>query len=181
MITKELLHELFEYKDGFLYRKVSAGNSKAGDVAGHLKGDTGYISIRVDGKYHGAHRLIWMMHYGDMPNLIDHIDGNRQNNLLANLHSTDRLGNAKNRCMHKNNTSGVKGVFWSKYAKKWSANVVCNKKRKFLGYFDSLEDAGEFTSLAREMLHGEYANHGNDTQAETINALTARIVALEAT
>jgi hypothetical protein len=179
MITKEFLHEMFEYKNGILYRKKSAGIQKIGDVAGHLKNDTGYITIRVDGKYHAAHRLIWMMHYGEFPKLIDHIDGNRNNNLLSNLRSTDRFGNAQNRKLHKNNTSGAKGVLWNKQTCKWTANVISNRKRRFLGYFDSFEDADEFACLARDMLHGEYANHGNDTQAETINALTARIVALE--
>ena len=178
MITKALLDELFEYKDGVLYRKIDTRNSKTGAVAGHLK-STGYLFVYLAGKYYPCHRLIWMMHYGEFPELIDHIDGNRQNNRIENLRSTDRFGNAKNRKLHKNNTSGAKGVLWNKQTCKWTANVISNKKRRFLGYFDSFQDADEFACLAREMLHGEYANHGNDQQAETINALTARIVALE--
>lgn len=178
MITKSLLDELFEYKDGILYRKLDTRNSKAGAVVGHLK-STGYLFVYLAGKYYPCHRLIWMMHYGEFPELIDHIDGNRQNNRIENLRSTDRFGNAKNRKLNKNNTSGAKGVLWNKRLCKWSANVVSNNKRRFLGHFDSFQDADEIACLAREMLHGEYANHGNDQQAETINALTARVVTLE--
>lgn len=41
----------------------------------------------------------------------------------------------------KNNTSGYKGVCWSKYHNKWQAYIQLHNKRVQLGYFDNIEDA----------------------------------------
>lgn len=43
--------------------------------------------------------------------------------------------------VQSNNTSGYKGVFWSKYHNKWQAYIHLHGKRKHLGYFDDIEDA----------------------------------------
>ena len=171
MITQERLHEMFEYRDGTLYRKISLGRTKAGDKVGFVN-NKGYIAVNIDKQCISLHRLIWMMQHGEMPILIDHIDGDRQNNRIENLRLASRYGNAQNKRMHKNNTSGVKGVHWHKKAKKWRGCVYANGKRNYLGFFENLEDANEFVCLAREMLHGPFANHG-------ITQLTERISALE--
>ena len=171
MITQERLHEMFEYRDGNLYRKISLGRTKAGDKVGFLN-DKGYVAVNIDNQCIGLHRIIWMMQHGEMPSLIDHIDGNRQNNKISNLRLADRFGNAQNKRMHRNNTSGVKGVSWHKRAAKWKAQIVCNGKHYNLGLYKSLDDADEMVCLAREMLHGSFTNHG-------IQSLTARITALE--
>jgi hypothetical protein len=171
MITQERLHEMFEYRDGTLYRKKSLGRSKTGDKAGFVN-NKGYIYINIDKKCIAAHRLIWVMQHGAFPELIDHIDGDRQNNRIENLRSADRFGNAQNKRMHKNNTSGIKGVFWEKNANKWRAQITYNKKQKHLGLFDSADDAFEFMSLARDVLHGQFANHG-------ITQLQADVAALK--
>jgi len=43
----------------------------------------------------------------------------------------------------KNNTSGYKGVSYSKIYKKFIAYITVNKKRKHLGYFDSAVDGAK--------------------------------------
>ena len=115
MITQERLHEMFEYKDGVLYRKISLGRTKAGDKVGFIN-DKGYVAVNLLGKNIAVHRLVWMMQHGEMPALIDHIDGDRQNNRIENLRLANRFGNAQNKKLNKNNTSGVKGVYWNKQA-----------------------------------------------------------------
>ena len=171
MITQERLHEMFEYRDGSLYRKISLGRTKAGDKVGFVN-DKGYVAVNIDKQCIALHRIVWMMQHGEMPTLIDHIDGNRQNNKIENLRLADRFQNAHNKQMHSNNTSGVKGVYWHQKAKKWKAQVYCHHKKHDLGLFENLEDAEEFIGLARDMLHGQFSNHG-------ITQLTARITALE--
>ena len=170
MITQERLHGMFEYKDGNLYRKISLGRTKAGDKVGFVN-DKGYVAVNIDKECIALHRIIWMIQYGQMPTLIDHIDGNRQNNRIENLRLADRCGNAQNKRMHRNNTSGVKGVYWHKKANKWKAQIACKNKHYNLGLYDALSEADEVVSLAREMLHGTFANHGIEQLQADVAAL----------
>jgi hypothetical protein len=62
--------------------------------------------------------------------------------------------------MSSNNTSGVKGVSWYKDRNLWCAEIGYNNKTKRLGYFESLELAEEFIDLARQLVHGDFANNG---------------------
>ena len=50
----------------------------------------------------------------------------------------------------KNNTSGIKGVYWNKRLRKWGVSIYFKKKRKHIGYFDTLEDATKARALAEE-------------------------------
>lgn len=74
------------------------------------------------------------------------------------IHSIDRINNdlgyypenckwstpreqAINRGLRIDNSTGISGVNWHKYEKKWSVRFVVNGKRKTLGYFDDIEKA----------------------------------------
>jgi hypothetical protein len=56
-----------------------------------------------------------------------------------------------NKGMQTNNTSGVKGVYWSKVANKWSAKITVNKKHIHLGVFSKKEDARKARKEAEEL------------------------------
>ena len=85
MITQELLHMLFEYKNNDLYWKVNRkANKIQGTKAGCLDG-RGYLQTRVNNILYKNQRLIFMMHFGRFPLLIDHIDGNSKNHKIDNL------------------------------------------------------------------------------------------------
>jgi len=71
----------------------------------------------------------------------DHIDGNRANNQKKNLRCCTKSENMMNTGRKKTNTSGYKGVSWSKTAKKWIAKVHIGGKTKFLGSFEKKIDA----------------------------------------
>lgn len=49
----------------------------------------------------------------------------------------------------KNNTSGYVGVCYHKHAKKWRSYINIDKKREYLGYFDTREKANR-ARLRRE-------------------------------
>nr|UVM86127.1 MAG: AP2 domain protein [Bacteriophage sp.] len=60
----------------------------------------------------------------------------------------------------KNNTSGVKGVYWQKQVKKWHAYCDVNGKRYHLGLFNDIERARLSVMKFREKMHKEFCNHG---------------------
>lgn len=43
--------------------------------------------------------------------------------------------------VQRNNTSGYRGVSWSKYHSKWDCYVYVNRKRKLIGRFATLDEA----------------------------------------
>lgn len=68
-----------------------------GKVAG-CKASHGYLVIRFGEKLRYAHRLAWLYVHGVWPtNVIDHINGDKTDNRLANLRDVTTAANAKNR------------------------------------------------------------------------------------
>ena len=163
-ITKEILHELFEYKDGNLYWKIRLSNSvRVGDKAGNIT-KKGYVTVRINRKLLYLHRLIYIFHYGNIKDQIDHIDGNGLNNKIENLRQATRQQNNQNARKRSDNTSKHKGVSWSKAANKWISYVNINGKPKHLGCFTDIELAAFVAEEARNKYHGEFANHGKQDE-----------------
>ena len=155
-LTKELLNEYFEYRDGELFWKKKGKGIQTGNVAGCL--DTnGYYKVRIHGKMHGIHRVIFAMHYGYFPKNADHIDGNPANNKIENLREATTAQNAWNTTNHSRNTSGYKNVLFRKDRKKWACRFRVNGKDIMRGYFDTPEEANSYAEILRKQFHGEYA------------------------
>ena len=53
-----------------------------------------------------------------------------------------------------NNSSGVRGVYWKKDAKKWQARIEIDGKTRSLGYYTSLEDAARARAEAIARIYG---------------------------
>ena len=158
-LTKEYLHQIFDYKDGDLYWKVRTSNRiKIGEKAGTIA-KRGNININHNGKLLKAHRIIFMMHHGYFPEIIDHIDGNPLNNNIENLRPATELQNHHNMAISKRNTSGIKGICWSKDKNKWLARCNFDYKPHFVGYFDKIDHAQTAVEAYRSKLHGEFARH----------------------
>jgi hypothetical protein len=161
MITQELLHALFAYReDGALIRKVTTNpRAQAGQVSGCInKG--GYLRTRIQGKLYFNHRLVWFLHHGTWPTAIDHVNGDRQDNRIENLRPctlSQNMHNSKNKTTNK---TGVKGVTWSTQKKRYRARIVVKRKEIFIGYFETIEEAKKTIEQAREKYHKEFANHG---------------------
>ena len=158
-ITQDYVKQLLEYRDGVLYWKVSRGKAKVGAKAGYLN-QIGYFQTQVNGKLYLNHRLIFLMHHGYLPQYLDHIDGNTLNNKIENLRAATLTQNQYNRKLNKNNSSGVKGVWWRKDIKKWRVSFKINGKEKSFGVFDNLELAEIVAQEARTKYHGAFVNHG---------------------
>ena len=156
-LNQDLLHELFRYENGCLYWKSDRGNRvRAGDRAGRVN-TNGYRQVSISGSYYYEHRLIYAMHFAQVPEFLDHIDGSRCNNRIENLRPATREQNMHNRKANINNTSGIKGVCWSAATKKWSGFCWVSGKQYNLGYFDKKDDAATAVAAFREKHHGVFA------------------------
>src|SRR5574337_469220 len=95
--TADRVRELFAFDSstGILTRRTKASsNAEAGAVAGHLS--KGYLLVNVDGIKQKVHRIAWLHHYGEWPpGMIDHINGNRSDNRIANLRVASAAINAQ--------------------------------------------------------------------------------------
>jgi hypothetical protein len=157
MAIIEQFNTLFEYKDGALFWKVDRKSNKLkGKPVGAINGK-GYFETKLNGKSFKVHRIIYAMHHGYLPEVVDHIDGNRTNNRIDNLRVATPGENKYNQKVYKNNTSGAKGIFWNEKHKKWRTQINYSGKRKCLGSFDDFNEACEFVALARDMVHGTFA------------------------
>ena len=156
-IAIDRLRELFEYSplSGEFTRKKSISHCRAGDVAtGTIS--HGYVVMSVDNKLVAAHRIAWALATGEFPKGdIDHIDGNRKNNALANLRDVSRSVNLENqRCARSNNKStGVLGVYASRNGQKFDARIESRGKVMRLGRFDSIDLARSAYLSAKRELH----------------------------
>ena len=170
-LTQEEAQRLFEYRDGVLYWKERPRSDFKSDLtwkqwnpkhvgkkAGCWTGD--HVTVSINKKHHALARVIFLMHYGYLPEIVDHADCNPMNNDISNLRAATKAENQRNAGMYAHNTSGVKGVVWSKACNKWIAQIKVMGKIKHLGVFTSKADAAEFVQLARDMVHGAFANHG---------------------
>ena len=155
-LTQDQAKSLFDYKDGVLHWKQNVGKIKAGTKAGSIL-NSGYCSIVFNGTRYQAHRLVYLLHHGYLPQYIDHIDGNRLNNFIANLRPATKSQNALNKRLDKKNTSGYRNVYWHKAYKKWRVSLMVARKTIHIGSFDDLELAGLVATEARKKYHGEFA------------------------
>jgi hypothetical protein len=157
-LSQKTLNELFEYKVGKLYWKVSRGSRKAGAEVGTTT-PLGYLQTKVGGKLYLVHRLIYLMHYGCLPKFIDHKDGVKTNNKIRNLREASAVSNQYNRGLPSNNTSGVKGVYWNKAKEKWKAQCNVDGSAYHIGYFDDINKAEQALIQFRKKYHGMFAKH----------------------
>ena len=102
----------------------------------------GYLSGRIFGKTHRAHRVIIAMTTGFWPDGdVDHINGIRSDNRISNLRVVCRQENSRNASKSRRNTSGTVGVSWSKKDKRWRAGICVDGKEIYLGNFLNIDDA----------------------------------------
>ena len=137
------------WKEGYNHRY---SGQKAGCI--HDVGQ-GYLKVKHKNKRYRAHKLAWIIYYGEIPTMyIDHIDGNPTNNKIDNLRLATNSLNQRNQKMNKNNKSGFVGV----YLNGNRFYVTCAKKR--IGSFDNYEDAVAARVMAEKEMGGFTKRHG---------------------
>jgi hypothetical protein len=143
MIDVETLkaHLHYDPLTGIFTRLITTSHRNvAGQVSGGY-GARGYYRVSVLGRRYYAHRLAWFYMHGEWPQEIDHINGKRDDNRIANLRPANREQNCANVPAKSSNSSGYKNVSFDRKTGKWMARGRANGKRKNLGLFDTPEAA----------------------------------------
>jgi hypothetical protein len=123
--TQDKINELLSYKDGRLFwKKNFKGGVKIGDMGGYEL-PSKYRTIHIDGCQYYEHRLVWIMHYGNIPAdlEIDHINLIRNDNRVENLRIVSRSTNLQN-------TTSKNIYFRPNKSKKYEAYFNIAGKRK---------------------------------------------------
>lgn len=159
-LTQERLRELMTYdpETGNFIRiqQTGRGHRKRPGVCGYLRPSDGYLEIKVDQRKYRAHHLVWLWHYGELPTLLDHINGNILDNRIENLRRATVKQNGFNRSAVKRNPTGYKGVSWHSIGRKWRARIRVDGKEKNLGLFGCPKEAAKAYDNAARDIHGEF-------------------------
>lgn len=144
-LTPERLRELFDYKDGFLYRKYTIGGQPQGKVETESSNTSGYSRVSIFGERYLLHRLIWMWHHGEIPEgmFVDHIDRNHDNNRFENLRLVNAQFNAMNR-QTKDRDGLPMGIDYrpdKSSIKPYKARIKVNGKQYEIGSYATLDEA----------------------------------------
>lgn len=150
MLTAAAAREIFDYDPA-----TGVLSWKDGRVI-NRKHQRGYILVHMNGRGYLAHRIIWLMVRGEWPEaLIDHINGVPSDNRTINLRAATIAQNAANRRAQKSRSLPLKGI--TKSRNRWRAGIRMNGTYRFLGTFDSPEEAhAAYAAKAREVF-GEFA------------------------
>lgn len=155
-ISHQQLRELLDYcpNTGDFTWKVSRGRVRAGQKAGTFDA-YGYVNIIVFRRVYKAHRLAWFYVNGGWPSLeIDHINGARADNRIANLREATSAQNKWNQHrLRAQKTSAFVGVSWLALRKKWRAVIGVAGQTKHLGLFSSERDAHAAYIQAKQQYH----------------------------
>lgn len=153
-ITAERIRSIFDYDPdtGTLTRKVYSKGQFGNVITSHM--------IKVDGERHELSRYIWLHYYGEWPpldKLVEHKDRRRSNNQIGNLRLATHGQNNYNK--DHSNQYGCRGVeYRSDRRSPWTVRVWVNKKRIYIGAYETIEDAREAYKEAALVYQGEFAS-----------------------
>jgi hypothetical protein len=162
MLDAETIRNLLHYDTdtGLFTWKVSrGGTATVGSGAGFINTgkSSGYVLIKVCCASYKAHRLAWLYMTGEWPaEQIDHINRCRSDNRWANLRTASHSQNQTNSNLYKNNTTGLKGVYWYKKLRKWAAMIRSDGHLKYLGVYDCPAAAHFSYLVAANKLRGDF-------------------------
>jgi hypothetical protein len=122
---------------------------------------SGYFGVRLyinnKGKTFRIHQLVAIAFLNHIPCghdiIVDHMDGNKQNNRLDNLQlitSRENLSKEKKNCSSK-----YTGVHWVTKNKKWRSQICINGKLKYLGLYTSEIEASKVYQKELETINNK--------------------------
>lgn len=168
-LTQAMLKEYFRYEPstGNFHRlklPARSGKLKLEEVAGSIN-TAGYVNIFILSVCYKAHRLAFLYMLGEIPDYIDHVDGNKANNKWDNLRPATKCQNGYNTKIRSDNTTGFKGLHKRGLYYQSQINIEGKHYSKMfrIDKFDSDEVARQaaidWLVTLREEHHKEFARH----------------------
>ena len=161
-MDQKTLHEWLNYDPEtgvFTWKKRPANCRKPGDVAGTLSKSRGgeRNMLCVQGRRYYAGRAAYIYVHGDIPktSLVDHINGDKADDRIANLRIANTAQNTWNR-VQREGTKYKMGVSKLPRGRFRSAIQLPTGKKHFLGTWDTEEEAHAAYMGAAAILHGDF-------------------------
>lgn len=148
-------HLSYDPDTGLFTRKVSYGKWLSGSIAGSID-VMGYIKISIAHYVTRAHRLAWLYVYGEWPKFeIDHINGVRHDNRLANLRDVNRATNTQNTQVSKGQVGylGVSKLRNGKFRARITKTINGKITEIHVGTFTTPQDAHQAYVEAKRKFH----------------------------
>ncbi len=164
-VTYDRARELLVYDPdtgilGWRYRRAGQPPPEPGRQAGYIGAD-GYWKVRLDGVAYQAHRLIWLLMTGSLPDGdLDHANLDKADNRWANLRPASHHDNMRNVRSRKRDgsPSKLKGAYLETgHDDQWFSAITINGKSHRLGRFQTPEEAHAAYCKAAKKAFGAFA------------------------
>lgn len=96
--------------------------------------------------YIKAHQLVWYLQTGNIANIIDHLNGIKNDNRFVNLFSGTQRDNCRN-------MKGIKGYSYNKKTNKYQSRIIVDYETLSLGTYNTEEEAHKAYLDAKKIYH----------------------------
>lgn len=155
-LTYAEAERIFSYDPttGSLCWAVSEGRKIAGTELSN--------NFKYKGQSYVKSRVIWLLMTQTWPeHLVDHKDGDQNNNAWDNLREGTYRQNQFNKVGHGKYPKGVVFKADANRKKPWSARIRVHGKKIAIGSYETMEEAAEAYLRWAEVHQGEFALHNS--------------------
>ncbi len=157
-----ILHFRYDSNTGSLYWKKSKCNFKKDGYECNTTDTKGRKRVYIEGRTYAVSHVVFAMHFNRWPkNQLDHINRNKTDNRIENLREATNQENCCNKDIHKNNSSGFKGVSFHIRDNVYHSRIMHKGVMHHLGEYTSKIEAALAYNFAAKFYHGDFARLNN--------------------